>query len=388
MKTALHVVNSINPEHGGTSVSVLSLARASASNGRYSSVLLHSDDKNQYPVTGTSLSTVVSNFSVLKCSTNLLWGGEIEDCVRNADIIHIHGLWDTSCITTGLLAHRYKQPVVISAHGMLDPWALRNKAWKKRLYSMLVERPNLRRAAVLRALTYAEADDYRRFGLSNPVVILPNGVDDFPVIGPETALIQWPEIRKKTIVLFLGRVHYKKGLDLLVRAWHDVASRFPDAHLVIAGPDSEGTLKKITQYVNAHSLNERVTFAGPVFGNLKLSLLRAATVFVLPSYSEGFPIAALESLAAGVPLVITTACQMSEVGELRAGWLISPNVPELTEALNKALICPAEELRAMGQRGCNLIRNKYGWTRIGDQMADTFDWILGGPRPTSVDILD
>jgi glycosyltransferase involved in cell wall biosynthesis len=388
MRTALHVVNSVNPELGGTSVSVVSLARASAVTGRYTSVLLHGDSSNRFPVSSSNLEAAGADFSYLNCVSNFISGGEIENRIGQADIVHIHGLWQTSCIASGLLARRHKKPVIISAHGMLDSWALHNKAWKKWPYSLLFERPNLRRATLLRALTHSEAIDYRHFGLSNPILILPNGVDPLPSVGPELALEQWPVIRDKRVVLFLSRVHHKKGLDLLARAWSNIAATFPDAHLVIAGPDSEGTLALIKRILDNSSLRNRVTFTGSVFGNLKQSLLGSATVFVLPSYSEGFPIAALESLACGVPIIITDACHMNEVREIGAGWVISPKLIDLIDALREALSCPAQHLRSMGKRGCHLIQTKYRWEHIGVQMAEALDWVLGGDRPRSVEILD
>jgi glycosyltransferase involved in cell wall biosynthesis len=135
-------------------------------------------------------------------------------------------------------------------------------------------------------------------------------------------------------------------------------------------------------------LVERVTFTGPVFGDLKQSLLCSATVFALPSYSEGFPIAALESLASGVPVILTNACHIGEIKEIGAGWVISPNTAELLATLTEALSSPVQTLHAMGKRGRNLVQSKYGWGHIGEQMSDAFDWILGGPRPQSVEILD
>jgi glycosyltransferase involved in cell wall biosynthesis len=184
---------------------------------------------------------------------NILVGGDINDAIRKADVVQIHGLWEQHCVTTGVLARRHRKPVVVSAHGMLESWAVRNKAWKKWPYSILIERPNLRRAAVLRALTPAEAHDYRRFGLNNPIAVIPNGVDLTQGPGPDLARSSWPEVRDRRLVLYMSRIHYKKGVDLLVEAWSRLTARFPDAHLVIAGPDFEGTRANVErQPCDAH----------------------------------------------------------------------------------------------------------------------------------------
>src|ERR1019366_6678208 len=157
-----------------------------------------------------------------------------EDAIRKADVLQIHGLWQQQCITAGGIGRRHRKPIVISAHGMLERWALNNKRWKKGPYSLLVERPNLRSASVLRALTAAEASDYRRFGLRNPIAIIPSGVDPVGGAHPELFFSSWPDLRGRRLVLYLSRIHYKKGVDLLVEAWGRIAPHFTGAHLVIA----------------------------------------------------------------------------------------------------------------------------------------------------------
>jgi glycosyltransferase involved in cell wall biosynthesis len=271
---------------------------------------------------------------------------------------------------------------------MLEPWARRNKAWKKWCYSLLVERPNLQHATLLRALTSAEATDYRRFGLNNPIAIIPNGVHAVERGSPELSFSSWPELRGRRVVLYLSRIHYKKGVDLLVKAWAEVVGEFDDAHLVIAGPDFEETRAVIQRLVTEKALNGRVTFTGAVFGELKESLLSAASVFILPSYSEGFSMAVLEALAAGIPVIVTKECNFPEVSVTDSGWVISPHVCEIAHALREALESKDADLQARGQRGQALVQSKYSWSCIGQQMADAYDWILGGSRPNTMEIWD
>jgi glycosyltransferase involved in cell wall biosynthesis len=388
MRSALHVINSTDPNHGGTSVSVPALVRATAATNRYNNLLLQMDRRAISGALGQDSRLQTIPQSALGTYANIVFGGEIDNAVRRSDVIHVHGLWQAHCITTGLAAKRRRKPLVVSAHGMLEPWALRNKHWKKWIYSLLVERPNLRHAAVLRALTRSEACDYRTYGLSNPIVIIPNGVDIPSKTSTSLCYTSWPELRGRQVVLYLSRIHYKKGIDLLVKAWATVAQQFTDAHLVIAGPDFEKTRPIIEQLVRERSLSNRVTFTGAVFGDVKASLLNAASVFVLPSHSEGFSIAVLESLAAGVPVIITKECNFPDVTESESGWVISPDVVQVAGALKEALESPRSDLEARGQRGMQLVRCKYSWSYIGQQMADVYDWILGGARPNSVEILD
>jgi glycosyltransferase involved in cell wall biosynthesis len=390
MNRALHIINSLDPDHGGTSVSVPALVLATAATNRYSNLLLQLDRKGPGPtgLLGPNAVGYTTDHSILRLLSNRLIGGSLDDAIRWSDVVQIHGIWQRHCIATGLLAGHHRKPMMVSAHGMLETWALRNKSWKKWPYSLLVERPNLRRAAVLRALTQAEAGDYRRFGLVNPVAIIPNGVDAAGEASPKVFFEAWPELKDRRIVLYLSRIHYKKGVDLLVKAWAQVAARFPDAHLVIAGPDFEGTQAIIEQLIRDLSIESRITFTGAVYGDLKASLLHAASVFILPSHSEGFSVAVLESLAAGVPVVITKGCNFPDVGINDAGWVISPVIGEISIALSEALESSKSDLQTRGQNGLRLVQSKYSWPKIGEQMADVYDWMLGGPRPTSVEIVE
>lgn len=388
MRSAAHVIRSLDPKCGGTSISVPQLALATAETRRYSNCILDFGQECRNGLIGHSTSFCTLANSPLRVPLNMLPGGELDKAIEATDIVQIHGLWEHHCIMAGVLARRHHKPVVISAHGMLERWAIRNKEWKKWPYSLLIERPNLRRAAVLRALTRAEVDDYRRFGLSNPIVIVPNGVEMVPKANPELFLSAWPKLRGHRLVLYLSRIHYKKGVDLLVNAWAKITAQFPDVHLIVAGPDFENTQPSIERLVSELSISEKVTFTGPVYGDLKASLLSAASLFVLPSHSEGFSMAILEALASSLPVIITKGCNFPEVATSGAGWIISPVLGELECSLREALESSPSELDSRGQRGLQLVQDDYSWLRIGQQMADVYDWILGGPRPTTVEILD
>jgi glycosyltransferase involved in cell wall biosynthesis len=268
---------------------------------------------------------------------------------------------------------------------MLDPWALRQKKWKKSLYSQVFERRNLTLAACLRAMTVNEAEQYRRFGLSNPIAIIPNGVDIPANVTSGLFLERYPALRGKTIVLFLGRIHPKKGLLPLCLAWSAVQRQFADAHLVIAGPDCEDTVTALHRIIEEQGIQQSVTFAGLLTGLVKWSAYAAATIFTLPSYSEGFSVSVLEALGSGVPVLITEACYFPEVKTVNAGWTIA-QVAEIQAALTTALATPLALIHKMGANGAALVAEKYSWPRIASQFADLYDWLLGGSTPTSCPI--
>ena len=307
--------------------------------------------------------------------------------VSGSDGVHIHGIWEQSTAVACRTARGLQKPYILSAHGMLDPWALRNKRLKKVIYAALTERANVRGAACLHALTRSEARDYRAFGAAAPIAIIPNGVSVPQNLSSDAFFEQFPALRGKRIVLFLSRIHFKKGLDLLVEAWRTVAQTFPDAHLVLAGPDFEGTRAKIETLVAGHQLTQSVTFTGMLGGDLKWSALAAAHCFVLPSYSEGLSVATLEAMGCGVPVVITEQCNLPEVSTFGAGWVIPPDAQRLRHSLDECLENTAEANRRIGERGRALVQERYSWPMIAQQMAEVYDWVLGGPVPQTVDLI-
>ena len=300
--------------------------------------------------------------------------------------VHIHGVWQKHCAFTSHLSRRARKPYIVSAHGMLDSWALQHRGLKKAIYSFLIEKHNLRHAACLHALTLAEADDCRRFAGQRPIAIVPNGVS-IPGGDSELFFEHFPELRGRKLVLFLGRLHSKKGLDLLCRAWPQVAALFPDAHLVIAGPDYEQTLARTEGLVSSLGIAHRVTFTGMLTGPLKWAALAASQLFVLPSYSEGFSVAVLEAMGMGLPVIVTEQCHIPEVLPSRCGWMIQPNVPELEGALLEALsMAPLDRIQ-MGNNGKHLVESRFSWPVVGAKMAALYSWVLGGPRPPSLEVV-
>lgn len=301
-----------------------------------------------------------------------------------ADVVHLHGLWQAHSWVGGSLARQTKRPYVVSAHGMLDEWAFRHRGWKKKLYSAAVERANLRGAACLRALTETEAEDYRRYGLANPVAVIPNGVVLAPEATSEAFLARFPELADKTRLLFMGRLHPKKGVEMLVEVWGRLAKEFPEAVLLVAGPDEVGMLPRLQAAAEAAGVSQQIRFLGMVRGKERDSLLAAADLFLLPSFSEGFSVATLEALGAAVPVLITTKCNFPEIARKGCGWVISPEAAELEAAMRKFFVTPKAERAVMGETGREMVRKEYDWRSIASQFAELFDWVRGGPRPANV----
>jgi glycosyltransferase involved in cell wall biosynthesis len=301
--------------------------------------------------------------------------------------MHIHGLWEQSTAMAARTARSLQVPYVLSAHGMLEPWALSNRKWKKIFYSALFERANVEGAACVHALTHAEAEDYRRFGCTRPVAVIPNGVSVPNDSSPDLFISKFPALKGRKIILFLGRIHYKKGLDILIESWAELSKKSPEVHLVIAGPDFEETKSKLEARISELGLVQDVTFTGMLSGDLKWSAMAAAGCFVLPSYSEGLSVSILEAMAMGLPVVISDRCNLPEVGQAEAGWVIEPKQSELTTALADFIGNSRETNRKIGRKGSQLAARRYNWSIITQQFTELYQWVQGGSRPLAVDLV-
>ena len=245
---------------------------------------------------------------------------DLESAVRSAGLLHMHGLWQAQTRRGARLARRADVPYLIAAHGMAEPWAMRHKAWKKKIYTALVEGKNLRRAACLHALSRPEIGHLRAIAPRTPVCFIPNGVnlrpfDDLP--DREVLEAERPELAGKFVLLFFGRIHVKKGLDLLAGALSRLHREHPNLHVLIAGND-DGALEPFQDRLADEGLSGRATCVGHVSGERARQVWGAADAFILPSYSEGFSMAILEALACRLPAVITTACHFPELADAGA----------------------------------------------------------------------
>ena len=384
----LSVVTHLDPKYGGLSAAVPALADAVSQAGRYSTSIacFCAPDEHFKPVTANPVPIdhlPLGRLRWIKDSASRKAFGQLVD--RSAGV-HIHGIWEHGAAAAASRARSSKKPYIVSAHGMLERWALANKRAKKIVYAALIERANLQSAHCLHALTQAEARDYRNFGLLNPIAVIPNGVTIPAHLSPAIFLERYPELREKRLILFLGRIHFKKGLDILAHAWARVAQRSPDAHLILAGPDSENTQAFLEKQLAALGVARRVTFTGMLSHELKWSALAAAECFVLPSYSEGLSVSVLEAMGAGVPVIVTQQCNLPEVEEHGCGWVIQPQVDELTAALNESLRASSREVADMGTNGRQLVSRHYSWPVIGEEMSAVYGWLNGGPWPACVEL--
>jgi poly(glycerol-phosphate) alpha-glucosyltransferase len=316
-----------------------------------------------------------------------------------ADILYAATLWKYPSWVSLQWSERTGKPMMVAPHGSLDLWALKNSAWKKRLAAMLFKNRQLHKATCLRALCQSEAYAIRAYGLPQPIAIIPNGV-----ALPEEEKVEgerW-KVEKgggKTL-LFLGRIHPKKGLPNLIRAFKQALDSRPSSldvpwQLVIAGWDQgghEAELMKLCEEldlrvesresrVESHHSGSEVIFHGPAFGEEKKTLLRRADAFVLPSFSEGLPMSVLEAWSYQLPVVMTPECNLPEGFAADAAIRIETGVESIAEGLETLFSMNDDDLRTMGAKGRVLVEERFTWKTIAVQMREVYDWMLGGGTP-------
>jgi poly(glycerol-phosphate) alpha-glucosyltransferase len=259
---------------------------------------------------------------------------------------------------------------------MLDAWALAQSRMKKTLARRLWVDRLLTRAACLHALCEAEALSIAAVAPGNSVCVVPNGVSLPRIDGPP------PE--REASILFLGRLHHKKGLGLLLEAWAVCSARRAGWRLDIAGWDDGGYERELRAKASSLGLDASLRFVGPVFGAAKDALLQRAGVFVLPSFSEGLPMAVLEAWSHGLPVLMTDFCNLPEGFSAGAARRCEIDPASVAAGLDALALGAAADRAAMGLRGRALVEARFGWPRVAQGMADVYEWMLGAPAPECV----
>ena len=298
---------------------------------------------------------------------------ELEVAVPRVDIVHTHMPFTYPSWASARAAFRHGKPLFYHQRGVLDPERLRFRSLKKKLYLELVEKPIMREATCLIALTDAEQENFKLLGIETPCEVIPNGIAIEPDVTDATADLSALGIsRDAQTILFVGRIHPIKGADTLVQAFSIILEQVPQAMLVLAGPDEFGLQRHFRETARRRSISERVVFPGMVTGKLKKELFARARLFCLPSTAEGLSVAILEALAHGVPVLITPGCHFPEVEDANAGRVVKKDVAALAAAAIDLLKHPAL-LRVMGDNGRELVRSRYGWDGIVDRMIHSYE---------------
>ena len=308
--------------------------------------------------------------------------------IARLDLLHTHGLWMYPSIASAWWARRQRKPLVVSAHGMLDSWAIKNSRAKKALAGILYENGHLRQARCLHALSDAEARAFRSYGLRNPICVIPNGLT-LPKTRSEV-LPSWDSSLPKgaKVLLYLGRIHPKKGLRALLLALHQgIVARSVEQSwfLVIAGWDQEGHLAELKSLSHQLDLERHVRFVGPQFGEDKKASFERADAFVLPSLSEGLPMVVLEAWSYELPVLMTPYCNLPLGFSAGAAINIGFRSDGILEALRAISALSDLDRLQMGRLGHSLVAEMFAWDKVASNMREMYEWAAGGgPIPSSL----
>lgn len=297
-------------------------------------------------------------------------------------VVHIHGLWRLHYLQAAWYARRLRVPVVVSVHGMLYDVALAKSAGLKRPARWLYQDRLLRSARCLHATAPEEADEIRRLGFDGPIAVVPWGVDMPDPHGHAAPVTGKGPGR---VLMYFGRLHPRKRLDVLLDAWSQVYRRFDGWRLVIAGADPDGYRATLTTLASDLGVSGSISWFGPAAGAERERLFADADVVVLPSDYENFGLVVAEALARGVPVIATQGSPWASLASERCGWWIPTGVGPLAHALASAMGLTDTERLAMGDRGRLLARAHYSWNVAGAAMERLYAWVVGsGPEPEFV----
>src|SRR5262245_39692733 len=377
------LVSSVSREAGGLFQSVRGLARAVASTNASVRVFGIRDEQSAVDLQEWRPLSVAPFRPRLRA-----WGysNQLVPAMVDADldILSVHGLWKYCSVASHRWHRHTGRPYLVHPHGMLDAWALQNARSKKRIAAALYENQHLRDAACLRALSEGEARSIRAYGLRNPVCIIPNGVD-LPELSASNAKAQSANSRT---LLYLGRLHPKKNLANLIRAWNETSnSQRGDGQrwvLVIAGWDQAGYENELKRV----GPDASVVFLGPRFGAEKTECYRTCDAFILPSLSEGLPMTVLEAWSYAKPVLMTPECNLPEGFSAEAALRIGSSADEIAAGLNQLFEMSDDDRAATGNRARTLVATRFSWPRIGEQMRAVYYWVVSGGSPPDTIRLD
>lgn len=299
---------------------------------------------------------------------------------ENADILHMEALWRYPQLLMTTWKRYKKAPIICSPHGMLDPYIIKNQGRTKRIISQLFFQKSLQVVDCYHALCQKELEDIRAYGLKQPIAIIPNGIN-----MPDYSL-KFTKSDSKNHLLYLGRLHKKKGVDLLLYAIAAIkkenSNLLDNWQIDLVGWDHENCQKELEKIVSENKLEDKVIFHGGLFGKEKQQMYANANGYILPSHGEGLPMTVLEAWSWKLPVLMTPECHIPEGYAADAAIKINDNTESVKEGLILFFQMSEEKRKAIGENGYNLVAKNFTWDASAKKMIQVYDWLLGkAPKP-------
>ena len=363
----LSFVSSLDLSCGGPSRSVPMLAKGLAELGVDITLMtIRSENMNTYALEGTTakLKVLSPSFSKKEIAKYL--------AEERFDLIQIQSMWDLPYHKVMVEARRFGIPYIATPRGMLEPWSLSQKKWKKKLAWWLYQRNDVQKSVCVFTTAKMEADHVGNLGITTRKAVIPNGIetDSYPC---KTSI----DVVNKQ-VLFLSRVHVKKGIEILFDAWKLIHSEFADWQLFVVGNGEDEYIQSLENRVERLGLKDSIRILPPVFGNDKTRIYQESALFCLPSFSENFGLVIAEAMSCGTPVITTTNCPWDILNETNTGWCIDLSVDNLERAFREALSMSPAELYDMGQRASKLIFDNFDYRSVTRKTLRLDEWLLGG----------
>lgn len=291
---------------------------------------------------------------------------------RSPDIVHINGIWNLQNAIFHYASKELNLPIILSPHGMLEPYILKRNSWKKKLALILYQKKVLKEIKYFHATSQLELNNIKKIGFEKEFIIIPNGIniEVFSKLKP----IKSDNPKK---ILFLSRIHPKKGIEFLIEAWSKLDNQSKNNWIVeIIGNGDENYIKELEEKINFLKMESQIRIKNPVFGNEKIDVFRESSLFVLPTFSENFGIVIVEALASYTPVITTIGTPWEELNVYNCGWCIPIGTEALKNTLEIALNKSASKIELMGEKGRELVEKKYSIELIANQMYNFYKNIL------------
>jgi glycosyltransferase involved in cell wall biosynthesis len=378
----LHVISGLDARAGGPVVTLAGLVQGQVRAGMDVSIFSTGQEGADPAAAEQFRSCGARVEQVGPSKTPLQWHPKLKEtvleCVRHADIVHIHSIWEEAQHQAARAAARKKVPYLMRPCGMLAPWSLAKGNFKKKLYLALRLRRNLNRAAALHFDSQMEQELVSGLKLQAPAIVEPNGIrlDEFSTLPPRgTFRGRYPQIGRRPLISFLGRVHPGKGVEYLLPAFARLKG---DAMLVIGGPDSDGFLGKMQARAADLGIANKVIFTGMLHGAQRVEMLVDSDLFCLPSEHENFGVAIIEALAAGVPAIISPEVGIpKQITAAGVGAAVATDPVTLSTELERWLADP-ELRRAAAEKARAFVWQNYDWQQIAVRWMGHYQKLIGG----------
>lgn len=295
----------------------------------------------------------------------MYWLNELEP-----DVVHVNTCWMPQCALVQRWAQRLGYKVVLTPHGMLEPWIMQRHYWTRKLPALwLYQKKAVAKADCLHATAESEKENLLKLGYNRNIEVIANGIEvDSIAIKPS-----WKRNRQ---ILFLSRIHVKKGIEFLLEAVAVLKEKLQGYAVYIAGEGDAAYIDQLKAKAQSLGIGQLVKFCGGVYGDEKWRLFRQSDVFVLPTYSENFGIVVAEALASGTPVITTKGTPWEELDMNHCGWWTEIGTKPLVDALNEFLSLNEQELEVMGENGRRLVEEKYSVKNMAEAMVRLYDKVL------------